>query len=232
MTSMTSVAAFPAGCDKSVSASTPAEREQFVALPTVGDRVFHFRLCRELGRGTFARIFLAEQDDLAGRLVVLKVSKADGREPQLLAQLQHTHIVPIYSVHEDPAAGWRAVCMPYFGGASLARVLEVLRSASGRPTRGEQLVQALRTAEAAIAQVVPPPSAPQPERVETPTIIVPVNVVPHGEASTPGVPARRVGETPAEPDGSAPQELRPPGSRRSSASWATSCSNGPGAASG
>ena len=32
-----------------------------------------------------------------------------GNEPQTLAQLQHTHIVPIYSLHEDIRAGMRAV---------------------------------------------------------------------------------------------------------------------------
>jgi serine/threonine protein kinase/Flp pilus assembly protein TadD len=109
----------------------------------VGDELFGFRLCRELGRGAFARVFLAEQCDLAGRPVVLKVSAADGDEPQTLAQLQHTHIVPIYSVHENAAAGLRAVCMPYFGGASLSSVLRAV-FAEGEPvTSGEQLAHAL-----------------------------------------------------------------------------------------
>src|SRR5262249_60986312 len=97
-----------------------------LALPAVGDELFGFRLCQELGRGAFARVFLAEQASLAGRPVVVKVSAAEGDEPQTLAQLQHTHIVPIYSVHEDSAAGLRAVCMPYFGGASLSSVLRAV----------------------------------------------------------------------------------------------------------
>jgi len=42
------------------------------------------RLRRELGRGAFARVFLAEQTDLAGRPVVLKVSAMEGSEPQTL----------------------------------------------------------------------------------------------------------------------------------------------------
>jgi serine/threonine protein kinase/Flp pilus assembly protein TadD len=114
-----------------------------LALPSVGDELFGFRLRRELGRGAFARVFLAEQADLAGRPVVLKVSAADGEEPQTLAQLQHTHIVPIYSVHENAEAGLRAVCMPYFGGASLSSVLRAV-FAEGEPvTRGEQLARAL-----------------------------------------------------------------------------------------
>ncbi|HZT83388.1 MAG TPA: tetratricopeptide repeat protein, partial [Gemmataceae bacterium] len=94
----------------------------------------------------FARVFLAEQADLAGRPVVLKVSGPEGDEPQTLAQLQHTHIVPIYSVHEDRKAGLRAVCMPYFGGASLSQVLRALWAETDRPTTGEQLVRALAAA--------------------------------------------------------------------------------------
>src|SRR5205823_2507278 len=50
---------------------------------------------------------------------------------------------PIFSVHDNPQAGLRAVCMPYFGGASLSRVLQALWAESDLPTRGEQLVQAL-----------------------------------------------------------------------------------------
>src|SRR5205823_14985823 len=98
--------------------------------------LFRSSLRQELGRGAFARVFLAEQPDLARRPVVLKVSGIDGDEPQTLAQLQHTHIVPIYSVHEDARAGLRAVCLPYFGGASLSRVLEALWSETPLPGRG------------------------------------------------------------------------------------------------
>src|SRR5438128_1300430 len=117
--------------------------ERLPALPTAGEELFGFRLCRELGRGAFACVFLAEQSDLAGRPVVLKVSGIKGNEPQMLAQLQHTHIVPIHSVHEDPQAGLRAVCMPYFGGASLNQVLHRLWQTTSRPTSGEELVRAL-----------------------------------------------------------------------------------------
>jgi serine/threonine protein kinase/Flp pilus assembly protein TadD len=114
-----------------------------LGLPEVGDELFGFRLLQELGRGAFARVYLAEQKELAGRPVVLKVSAIEGSEPQTLAQLQHTHIVPIYSVHEDARAGLRAVCMPYFGGASLSRVLQRLWDEETAPWHGNQLVAAL-----------------------------------------------------------------------------------------
>jgi serine/threonine protein kinase len=120
-------------------------------LPRAGDSLFGFRLREELGRGAFACVFLAEQEDLAGRPVVLKVSPIEGDEPQTLAQLQHTHIVPIYSVHEDRGLDLRGVCMPYFGGANLSRVLQAVWQDTRRPLNGHELVRALR------AVASPPP---------------------------------------------------------------------------
>jgi serine/threonine protein kinase/tetratricopeptide (TPR) repeat protein len=126
-------------------------------LPDVGDQLFGFALRHELGRGAFARVFLAEQEELAGRPVVLKVSAIEGSEPQTLAQLQHTHIVPIYSVHEDPRRGLRAVCMPYFGGISLSRVLQEAFHKNPKPTQGLELIAPL---ELAAAEGPLPPRAP------------------------------------------------------------------------
>jgi serine/threonine protein kinase/Flp pilus assembly protein TadD len=142
----TSVRAPAAGCNgyspSQRGAVEPHRRLPF--LPSPGDTLFGFRLGQELGRGAFACVYLARQHDLAGRPVVLKVSGRDGDEPQTLAQLQHTNIVPIYSVHEDRDLGLRAVCMPYFGGASLSDVLHEVWAGKGRPSRGEQLVEALK----------------------------------------------------------------------------------------
>ena len=50
------------------------------ALPEAGDSIGPYRLLRELGRGAFARVFLAEQSDLGDRLVVLKVSSRPSAE--------------------------------------------------------------------------------------------------------------------------------------------------------
>jgi hypothetical protein len=48
---------------------------------------------------------------LANRHVALKIAPSIEVEAQTLAQLQHAHIVPIYSVHETLSL--HAVCMPY-----------------------------------------------------------------------------------------------------------------------
>ena len=111
--------------------------------PKKGELIGGFRIVSELGRGAFARVYLAEQMELGNRLVALKVSKPEGEEPQLLAQLQHTHIVPIHSVHDDPATGQRLLCMPYLGGANLAQVLEAAGARPAEGTAGGSLVAAL-----------------------------------------------------------------------------------------
>ncbi len=76
-----------------------------------------FELGEELGKGAFGRVFLASQKDLANRLVVIKVTSDTTAEPERLAKLQHTNIVPVYSVHRTPE--WQAICMPYFGRRTL-----------------------------------------------------------------------------------------------------------------
>src|SRR5437867_191028 len=109
----------------------------------MADRRAGFRIVAALGRGAFARVYLAEQSALAGRPVALKVSRALGDEPQTLARLQHTHIVPIHSVHSDPETGLRLLCMPYFGGANLAQVLEHAGARLPSQATGQSLVEAL-----------------------------------------------------------------------------------------
>ena len=49
-----------------------ASGDRSLRLPELGERLFGFLLRHELGRGAFARVFLAEQSDLADRPVVLK----------------------------------------------------------------------------------------------------------------------------------------------------------------
>ena len=93
------------------------------AFPEAGQTIAGFYLVEELGRGAFARVFLAKELQLADRLVALKVTRRGSREPQTLARLQHTHIVPVHSHRIDGASGLHLLCMPYFGRITLSRVL-------------------------------------------------------------------------------------------------------------
>ncbi len=112
-------------------------------LPLPGDELAGFRILRELGRGAFARVYLAEEIPLGQRLVAIKVSRPEGAEPQILARLQHTHIVPVHSVCDDPETGLRILCMPYFGGANLAQVLDAAGGLDQVDHHGRSLVEAL-----------------------------------------------------------------------------------------
>ncbi|MDR3637922.1 MAG: protein kinase [Isosphaeraceae bacterium] len=114
-----------------------------LAAPKPGELIGGFLIVSELGRGAFARVYLAEQPSLSHRLVALKVSRAVGEEPQMLARLQHTHIVPIFSVHDDPQTRVRLICMPYLGGANLAEVLEAAGTRVADRLTGRSFVEAL-----------------------------------------------------------------------------------------
>jgi serine/threonine protein kinase len=115
-----------------------------------------FRLLAELGHGALGRVFLAVQPSLADRPVVLKPTHDDGEEHLSLALLQQTHIVPLYSMHDFPGRRLRALCMPYLGGATLARLLEVLRDLPPRSRTGHDLLEALDRAQAEVALALPP----------------------------------------------------------------------------
>ena len=95
-------------------ADPPAARrlaDATLALPDTGDVFQGFRLEAELGRGAFGRVFLARQAVLADRYVAVKITAAEAiggvsaDESQTLAQLQHTNIVPIHSVHSAARSG-------------------------------------------------------------------------------------------------------------------------------
>jgi serine/threonine protein kinase/tetratricopeptide (TPR) repeat protein len=125
-------------------------------FPVAGESVGDFRLITELGRGALGRVFLASQGSLGNRPVVLKLTPGDAHEHLSLARLQHTHIVPLYSMQEDTERGLRALCMPYFGGATLAQLLEALRPAAPAERSGQRLVEVLDRLQAA-APLAPAP---------------------------------------------------------------------------
>jgi serine/threonine protein kinase len=106
--------------------------------PEAGDAFLDFQLLAELGRGTFGRVYLARQKGLFGRHVVLKVATNISLEARILVQLQHTNIVPVYSVHQ--ARPLHALCMPFLGATTLAEVLKDLHGRKSLPQSGKGLV--------------------------------------------------------------------------------------------
>ena len=81
--------------------------------PELGELFHGYELVGLLGTGSFRHVFLARQGDLANRFVAVKVTEVNVNEPQILARLQHTNIVPIHSLNRDDRL--QSICMPSWG---------------------------------------------------------------------------------------------------------------------
>lgn len=94
-----------------------------------------FVLESELGSGAFGRVFLARQSDLAHRRVAVKLSSRFIGEAQTLARLQHTHIVPIYSIHQ--VGPFQAIVMPFLGRNTFEDLIAAVQRSHGCPASGQ-----------------------------------------------------------------------------------------------
>ncbi len=112
-------------------------------FPAVGETLGDFLLLAELGRGAKGRCFLAAQPSLSYRRVVVKITADDHVEHLSMARLQHTHIMPLYSEHEFADRRLRALCMPYLGGATLARILAELSRVPAAQRSGQSFLDIL-----------------------------------------------------------------------------------------
>jgi serine/threonine protein kinase/Flp pilus assembly protein TadD len=120
------------------------EECQPVAWPEPGQNFVGFNLVRELGRGAFAQVFLATEPALGHRPVALKVSLEGATEAETLGRLNHTNIVPVHSVQQDPESGLTVVCMPYLGRATLCDVIDrAFADGKGSPRTGRVIDEAV-----------------------------------------------------------------------------------------
>jgi len=93
-------------------------------MPNVGDIVLGFRIVEKIGQGGFGSVFLGEQVGLRDRKVALKFTSRPTAEPERMAALQHTNVVPVYSVHSQPPL--QVLCMPYRGRHTLADAVRAI----------------------------------------------------------------------------------------------------------
>ncbi len=122
---------------------TSPQRPPSIIAFEVGQRVDDFDLLTRLGKGAFATVFLARQNSMQ-RLVALKISADQGREHQMLAQLDHPHIVRVYDhrVIDDPPV--RLMYMQHIAGGTLQEVVDEARQlAAGQRLAGRHLVAAV-----------------------------------------------------------------------------------------
>lgn len=122
--------------------------------PEIGGVFLGLPLHDELGRGGFARVYLASQPELGNRRVALKVCPKGGQEAHCLGKLQHPNIVPVHSTQQDPETKLTAICMPYLGRATLCDVLDRAFCQRGLPARASLILAA------AAAHDEPNPSEP------------------------------------------------------------------------
>jgi eukaryotic-like serine/threonine-protein kinase len=101
-----------------------------------------FSPVRQIGQGAFSRVFLARQESLASRYVVVKAVQRTFAEADRLAELQHTNIVPIYSLHR--CGHWSLMCMPYAGLVTLADYFVAVPDSNSRS--GQTFVSTIRLA--------------------------------------------------------------------------------------
>ena len=95
----------------------------------VGQSIDDFDLMTSLGRGAFAKVFLARQRSMQ-RLVAVKISQDRGNEPQTLAQLDHDYIVRVFDQRILAGRKLRLLYMQYVPGGTL---LAVSRRAAATP---------------------------------------------------------------------------------------------------
>ncbi len=126
-----------------------AERKQ-VLWPVVGEQRGDLTMLRPLGRGTFARVFLASEASAGGRLVAVKFSVHGDAEARTLGRLSHPHIVPILSARREEPTGLTMVCMPYLGSSTLQDVLDLVWPARSRVPTGTTEGSAVRPRKAAV----------------------------------------------------------------------------------
>lgn len=122
--------------------------------PATGTAFLGFHLERLLGKGAFARVYLAAEPAL-DRQVALKVSAAALVEARTLGRLgadRHPHIVPVHAVATDETTGLSALCMPYLGSATLCDALSLYSAPQGPPRRATDLLEAARDQAGVIAR--------------------------------------------------------------------------------
>ncbi|MBD0323482.1 MAG: serine/threonine protein kinase, partial [Aldersonia sp.] len=103
-----------------------------------GSRVDDFDLLTGLGRGAFARVFLARQRSMQ-RLVAVKISHNHGSEPQTLAHLDHDHIVRVFDQRLIADDELKLMYMQYVPGGTLLGVLRRVRD-TPQPLRSGRLL--------------------------------------------------------------------------------------------
>jgi serine/threonine protein kinase len=138
------------------------------SFPKAGENFEEFSLVSLLGKGGMSRVFLAADQSLGGKQVVLKVTLDRGQEPKVQGSLDHPHIVPLNSVTYQTGGDLCGLSMPFRRGSPLDEIIKRIAPAS-RPSKAIAIWKALvdHPGDAGTAPLgvgdpaVGPPSVPQ-----------------------------------------------------------------------
>ncbi|WP_217647087.1 protein kinase domain-containing protein [Planctomicrobium piriforme] len=114
------------------------------AWPSVGSRIGEFVLERQIGSGSFSRVYLAHDQALGCRRVVVKVTTHSVRESEALGRLRHPRIMSPLGLYHDLLPGLAVISMPWSGTATLLDVLQA-RPASSAEWKGFRLENVIAT---------------------------------------------------------------------------------------
>ena len=123
------------------TSGTVSEKKQ-IEWPTPGETFGDYQILQQIGRGSFAQVFLAEQISVDRRRVVLKITRNALDEVRTLAHLKHPRIVEIYTVASDED-GFTAICMPLISQVTLFDLLVDVHANSKVPTSKKDFVTEL-----------------------------------------------------------------------------------------
>lgn len=124
------------------SNSIPFKRPISLQNIQAGTRIDDFELLIELGRGSFATVFLARQFSMQ-RLVALKISSDHGDEPKTLAQLDCKNIVRVFDVRDILDPPCRLLYMKFVAGGSLHDIITQSKELSSVDRTGEFLLSVI-----------------------------------------------------------------------------------------
>ncbi len=111
-------------------------------FPRVGETFEHYELSALVGEGGASRVFVARDERLGGKQVVLKISLNRGDEAKAQGRLDHPHIVPVNGVAIASDKRMVGLAMPLEPGLPLDVILTRLNPQS-RPRKASDLWRVL-----------------------------------------------------------------------------------------
>ncbi|MCA9195343.1 MAG: serine/threonine protein kinase [Planctomycetales bacterium] len=126
----------------------------FVPELPVGSQVDDFEILKELGKGAFARVYLARQESMH-RLVALKATLHGSNEPQALSALDHPHIVRVYDQREIFNPRCILLYMQFLPGGTLADVVQLVRQTEPNQRSGKLILDSINAQLLSASQSVP-----------------------------------------------------------------------------